>query len=74
MTLNALTLLALLPLVARLHVVSASPLRDESLHQKRTTGDTVAPLGFQQVSDSMGISAQMVSLLPRHQPPPLMNR
>jgi len=63
MSINALTLLALLPFLASLQLIAASPLSDRSQHEQRQTQAPSAaqPLGFQSVSDSMGISAQMVS-------------
>lgn len=61
-SLSTIALLALLPLLASLQVISANPLdrRYDFSHYKRATGNVAGPLLFQQVSDSMGISAQMV--------------
>jgi hypothetical protein len=62
-SLNSVALLALLPLLASLQIISANPLdrRYNYAQYKRATGNVAAPLAFQQVSESMGISAQMVS-------------
>lgn len=58
MSLNMLSLFTLLPLLAL-----ASPLdRSSRSEEKRATGRVAAPLAFQQVSDSIGISAQMMFL------------
>ncbi|ORX38711.1 putative glyoxal oxidase precursor [Kockovaella imperatae] len=63
-SLNMATLLPLLPLLASLPSALASPYRyvgGEEL-RKRATTNTTTPLGFEQVSASMGISAQMMFL------------
>jgi hypothetical protein len=62
-SLNTIALLALLPLLASLQIISANPLdrRYDFSQHKRATGNVAGPLLFQQVSESMGISAQMVS-------------
>lgn len=58
-SISMLSLLTLLPLLAL-----ASPLDRSFPHatEKRNTGNSAAPLSFQQVSDSIGISAQMMFL------------
>lgn len=63
MSLNALTLLTLLPFLASLQLIAASPLSGRTQHEQRQAQSPagVTPLTFESVSDSMGISAQMVS-------------
>jgi hypothetical protein len=61
MSINALTLLTLLPFLASLQLIAATPLARSQNEPRQAQSVAATPLTFQSVSQSMGISAQMVS-------------